>query len=167
MSSLVSGGVLCFEVHRRQNKQSEQMRKKSLHDLPSLELKGKRAMIRVDFNVPIDKKSGDITNDRRIRAALPAINYILDAGGSVVAMSHLGRPSGDRVKDAVLKLDKVTSRLGQLLGRPVAKASEAVVGPTVSAAASSLKPGGVLMLENLRFDAREQKNDPEFASALA
>jgi phosphoglycerate kinase len=132
-----------------------------------LSLKGKRVLVRVDFNVPFDKKTGAITNDRRIRAALPTIMYLLDAGASVIAMSHLGRPSGDPVKDANLKMDRVAVRFGELLRRPVKKAADVVVGPEVSSRAQELKPGEVLLLENLRFDPREQKNDPEFAKAIA
>jgi len=143
------------------------MPKKSLRDLSPGDLKGKRVLIRVDFNVPLNKKTGEITNDRRIRSALPTIKYLLDAGSSIIAMSHLGRPSGDPAKDAFLKLDKVAARLGELLARPAPKAADSVVSPAVASAASALKPGSVLMLENLRFDPREQKNDPEFATALA
>ena len=141
------------------------MAKKTLADLP--DLKGKRVLIRVDFNVPLDKKTGAITNDRRIRAALPTIKQLLDKGAAVVAMSHLGRPSGDPAKDANLKLNRVAARLGELLGRPVKKATDVVVGPPVTAAAQATKPGDVLLLENLRFDPREQKNDPEFAGQIA
>jgi len=141
------------------------MPKKTLADLP--ELKGKRVLVRVDFNVPLDKKSGAITNDRRIRAALPTIKHLLDRGAAVIAMSHLGRPSGDPAKDAVLKMDRVAARFGELLGRPVRKAADVVIGPPVVAAAQALKPGEVLLLENLRFDPREQKNDPEFAAQIA
>ena len=141
------------------------MAKKTVRELP--DLKGKRVLVRVDFNVPLDKKSGDITNDRRIRAALPTIQYLLDKGAAVICMSHLGRPSGDPTKDAILRMDKVAARLGELLGKRVPKADETVVGPQVSAAARALKPGDVLMLENLRFDKREQKNDEGFAKELA
>jgi phosphoglycerate kinase len=141
------------------------MAKKTVRDLP--DLKGKRVLVRVDFNVPLDKKSGAITNDRRIRAALATIQYLLDKGAAVIAMSHLGRPSGDPAKDAILRMDKVAARLGELLGKRVPKAGEAVVGPQVSAAAKELKAGDVLMLENLRFDKREQKNDEGFAKELA
>ncbi len=141
------------------------MAKKTLADLP--DLKGKRVLVRVDFNVPLDKKSGAITNDRRIRAALPTIKQLLDRGAAVIAMSHLGRPSGDPVKDAPLKMDRVAARFGELLGRPVRKAADTVVGPQATAAAQALKPGDVLLLENLRFDPREQKNDPEFAAQIA
>ncbi len=143
------------------------MRKKTLKDLSPADLKGKRVLIRVDFNVPLDKKTGEISNDRRIRAALPTVKYVLDAGASVIAMSHLGRPSGDLAKDELLKMDKVAARIGELLGRPVKKASDAVVSPEVTATTAALPPGGVLMLENLRFDPREQKNDPVFAASIA
>jgi phosphoglycerate kinase len=141
------------------------MAKKSLADLP--DLKGKTVLIRVDFNVPLDKKTGAITNDRRIRGALPTVKRLLDAGAAVIAMSHLGRPSGDPAKDAPLRMDRVAVRFSELLGRPVHKAADVVVGPTVTAAALELKPGDVLLLENLRFDPREQKNDPEFAAQIA
>jgi phosphoglycerate kinase len=141
------------------------MPKKTLADLPDLE--GKRALVRVDFNVPLDKKTGAVTNDRRIRAALPTIKFLLDRGAAVIAMSHLGRPSGDPAKDAPLKMDRVAARFAELLGRPVKKPADLVVGPPVTAAAQALKPGEVLLLENLRFDPREQKNDPEFAAQLA
>jgi phosphoglycerate kinase len=143
------------------------MHKKTLRDLSPADLQGKRVLIRVDFNVPLNKKTGEIANDRRIRAALPTFKYVLDAGASIVAMSHLGRPSGDPVKDAPLKMDGIAVRLSELLGRPVKKASGSVVGPDVAAAAAAHKPGEVLMLENLRFDPREQKNDAGFANAIA
>src|SRR5205807_9667079 len=105
------------------------MAKKTLADLP--DLRGKRVLVRVDFNVPQDA-AGHITNDRRIRAALPTIQHILDAGGSAILMTHLGRPKGDPKKDAVFKLDRVAERLQELLGRPVQKMNE-VVGPRVEA----------------------------------
>src|SRR5207244_3036631 len=92
---------------------------------------------------------------------------LLDEGAAVIAMSHLGRPSGDPAKDANLKMDRVAARFGELLGRPVKKAADVVVGPSVVAAVQVMKPGDVLLLENLRFDPREQKNDPEFAAQLA
>jgi phosphoglycerate kinase len=141
------------------------MSKKTLADLP--DLKGKRVLVRVDFNVPLDKKTGAITNDRRIRAALPTIWQLLDRGAAVIAMSHLGRPSGDSAKDAPLRMDRLAARFGELLRRPVKKAADVVVGPAVMAAAQALRPGDVLLLENLRFDPREQKNDPDFAAQIA
>jgi phosphoglycerate kinase len=144
------------------------MSKKTLRDLKSTELKGKRVLVRVDFNVPLDKKAGAITNDRRIRAALPTIKYLLDAGAAVIAMSHLGRPEKATPEErSNLTMDRVAARLGELLGKPVRKAADVVVGPAVTAAAAALKPGDVLILENLRFDPREQKNDAEFAKAIA
>jgi phosphoglycerate kinase len=137
--------------------------KKSLPDLT--DLRGKRVLIRVDFNVPQDA-AGHITNDRRIRAAVPTIRQVLDAGASAIVMSHLGRPKGDPKKDAVFKMDRVAERLRELLGRPVTKADE-VVGPKVEAAVRALKPGEVLVLENLRFHPGEQAGDPAFAGQLA
>jgi phosphoglycerate kinase len=142
------------------------MAKKTLSELGAIA--GKRVLIRVDFNVPLDKKTGDVKNDRRIRGALPTIRKLLDGGASIIAMSHLGRPEKATPEERkLLTLDKVAARFGELLGKPVTKAADEVVGPAVSAAAAALKPGGVLLLENLRFDPREQKNDPEFAAALA
>lgn len=139
--------------------------KKTLTDLGDLH--GQRVLVRVDFNVPLDKKTGAIANDRRIRAALPTIRALLERGAAVIAMSHLGRPSGDPAKDVNLKMDRVAERFGQLLGKPVRKAADQVVGPDVAAAVAAMKPGDVTLLENLRFDSREQKNDAEFAAALA
>ena len=132
------------------------------------DLKDQRVLVRVDFNVPLDKKTGVITNDRRIRAALPTLKKLLDAGAAVVCMTHVGRPSGDAAKDEILKTDKIAARLGELLGSPVKKsAGEPVVGDEVSRDSMALKPGEVLVLENLRFDPREQKNDADFAQSLA
>ncbi len=139
------------------------MPKKSLDDLANL--RGKRVLVRVDFNVPLDA-AGHVTNDRRIRAALPTIRHILDAGGSAIVTSHLGRPKGDPKKDAPFRLDRVAERLQQLLGRPVRKMND-VVGPPVEAAAQALKAGEVLVLENLRFHPGEQAGDRAFAEALA
>jgi phosphoglycerate kinase len=141
------------------------MAKKTIRDLG--DLTGKKVLVRVDFNVPLDKPTGDITNDRRIRAAIPTVKFLLDKGAAVIAMSHLGRPKGDPALDAHLRLDKVAARFGELLGRPVKKASDEVIGPEARAAALALKSGEVMLLENLRFDAREQKNDPDFAHAIA
>jgi len=141
------------------------MAKTTIADLG--DLKGKKVLVRVDFNVPLDKVSGEIKNDRRIRGAVPTIKVLLKAGASVIAMSHLGRPSGDPAKDKLLTMDKVAERLGDLLELPVKKAGNTVVGPDVTAAVAALKSGDVLMLENVRFDPREQKNDAEFASAVA
>ncbi|MFO0935049.1 MAG: phosphoglycerate kinase [Gemmataceae bacterium] len=141
------------------------MAKKTIADLGNLT--GKKVLIRVDFNVPLDKISGEIKNDRRIRGAIPTIQALLKAGASIIAMSHLGRPSGDPAKDKLLTMDKVVERLADLLDRPVKKAGNSVVGPEVSACVAAMKPGDVVMLENVRFDPREQKNDADFAAALA
>jgi phosphoglycerate kinase len=139
------------------------MAKKTIADVP--DLRGKRVLIRVDFNVPQDS-AGNITNDRRIRSAVPTINQVLDAGASAIVMSHLGRPKGDAKKDAIYRMDRVGERLCQLLGKPVKKIDE-VVGPQAQAAAKALKPGEVLLLENLRFHPGEQKGDAAFARQLA
>jgi phosphoglycerate kinase len=142
------------------------MPKKTINDLG--DLKGKKVLVRVDFNVPLDKKTGAVKNDRRIRGALPTIQKLLDAGAAVIAMSHLGRPekaTPDERKH--LTMDKVAARFGELLGRPVKKADAEVVGPGVTATAGTMKPGDAVLLENLRFDPREQKNDPAFAAAIA
>ncbi len=142
------------------------MPKKTVSDLP--DLTGRRVLIRVDFNVPYDKKTGAVKNDRRIRAALPTVNALLKAGASVVAMSHLGRPEKATPEErAHLTMDRVAARFGELLGKPVTKAASEVVGPAVTAAVAAMKPGDVILLENLRFDPREQQNDAGFAAAIA
>jgi phosphoglycerate kinase len=144
------------------------MAKKTLADLA--DLRGKRVLVRVDFNVPLDKKTGAITNDRRIRAALPTVKWLLDAGAAVIAMSHLGRPSGDTAKDAILRMDRVASCLASLLlkqGNYGTRMMNEVVGPAVERSARDLPAGVVLVLQNLRFDPREQKNDPDFAAQIA
>src|SRR5437764_15435628 len=107
------------------------MAKKTLADLP--DLRGKRVLTRVDFNVPLDA-AGHVTNDRRIRAALPTIRHVLDAGGSAIVMRHLGRPKGDPKKDAPFKMDRVAGRLVPRHGKPV-RTVDAVVGPAGEAAA--------------------------------
>jgi phosphoglycerate kinase len=139
------------------------MAKKTINDLPNL--RGKRVLVRVDCNVPLDAE-GNVTNDRRIRAAVPTLQKLLDTGAALIVMSHLGRPKGDPKKDAPFRMDRVAERLSQLLGRPVQKADE-VVGPKVAAAAKALKPGEILVLENLRFHPGEQAGDPAFAKQLA
>jgi phosphoglycerate kinase len=139
------------------------MAKTTLPDLP--DLRGKRILLRVDFNVPQDEK-GRITNDRRIRSAVPTIQYALDQGARVICMSHLGRPKGDPKKDAIYRMDQVAARLSDLLRRPVKKLDE-VVGDSVTAAVTGMKPGDVILLENLRFHPGEQKGDEAFASQLA
>src|SRR5208337_2403054 len=131
------------------------MAKKTIADLK--DLRGKRVLVRVDFNVPLDAE-GKITNDRRIRAALPTLRTLIDAGAALIVMSHLGRPKGDPKKDAPFRMNNVATRLGELLGKPVGKSDE-VVGPKTTAAVQALKPGEVLVLENLRFHPGEQAGD--------
>jgi phosphoglycerate kinase len=140
------------------------MPKKTINDLH--DLRGKRVLVRVDFNVPLDK-AGNVANDRRIRAALPTLRRLLDGGAALIVMSHLGRPSGDPKQDAVFRMDKVAQRLGELLGGPRVIKVNQVVGPEVEKAVAALKPGEVLVLENLRFHRGEQKGDPAFAEQLA
>ena len=133
--------------------------KKSVADAP---LAGKKVLLRCDFNVPL--KNGVIGDDTRIRAALETIRFILDKGGAVIACSHLGRPKGQAVPEMSLK--PVAARLGELLETPVQMAPDCV-GAETEALAKALKPGQVLLLENLRFHKEEEKNDPDFAKALA
>jgi len=134
--------------------------KKTIDDV---DVRGKRALVRVDFNVPQDE-SGAITDDTRIRGALPTIQALLERGAAVILMSHLGRPKGKR--DPKYSLEPVARRLSALLGQPVELAPD-VIGPETSALARSLKPGQALLLENLRFHPEEEANDPAFARALA
>lgn len=136
------------------------MDKKTIRDI---DLAGKRVLVRVDFNVPLDSNQ-HITDDTRIRAALPTIRYLLDQGAAVILMSHLGRPDGKVVEK--LSLAPVARRLSELLGRPVQMATDCV-GPAAEAQAKALQPGQVLLLENLRFHKEEEKNDPDFARQLA
>ena len=126
------------------------MPKLSIRDL---DLAGKRVFVRVDFNVPQDKKTGEITNTARIAAALPTIQFILENGGSVVLASHLGRPDGQVVEK--LSLKPVADKLTELLGKPVQFLSDCV-GAEVEAACAALQPGGVILLENLRFHIEEE-----------
>ncbi|MEK3887892.1 phosphoglycerate kinase [Bacillus sp. FSL K6-3431] len=135
------------------------MEKKSIRDL---DLKGKRVFCRVDFNVPMN--DGKVTDDTRIRAALPTIQYLAEQGAIVILASHLGRPKGE-VKEE-LRLTPVAQRLSELLGNDVAKADEAY-GDNVKKQISELKMGDVILLENVRFYPGEEKNDPELAKAFA
>lgn len=125
---------------------------------------GKRAVIRVDFNVPLDKQTFAVTDDNRLRAALPTINKILQDGGSVVLMSHLGRPKGG--PEDKYSLRHIVAHLSSLLGREVQFINECI-GEDVERAAKALQPGQVLLLENLRFHAEEEKGDAAFARQLA
>jgi phosphoglycerate kinase len=127
-----------------------------------IDVTGKRVFLRADLNVPLD--DGKITDDTRIRASLPTIVHLLERGATVILASHLGRPKG-KVNDA-LRLKPVADRLSQLLGRPVRMTGDAL-GAGVQVAVDKLRPGDLLLLENLRFHAAEEANDPEFAKALA
>lgn len=133
--------------------------KKTVKDI---DVKGKKVLVRVDFNVPL--KDGRVGDDTRIRAALPTIQYLLDQNASVILMSHLGRPKGEVMLEYSLR--PVAEHLSQLIGKPVAFA-ESCVGPAASAAANALKPGEILVLENTRFIPGETKNDPDTAKQLA
>ena len=136
--------------------------KKTVKDI---DVAGKKVLLRCDFNVPMAKDgSGVITDDKRIRAALPTIQYLLDQNAAVIACSHMGKPKGEVVPS--LSLKPVAARLSELLGKDVIMAED-VVGPDAQAKAAALKPGQIMLLENLRFDKREEKNDPEFAKELS
>jgi phosphoglycerate kinase len=134
--------------------------KKTIADI---DVRGKRILLRVDFNVPLDPDDGHVLDDSRIRAALPTIEYLRERGARLILCSHLGRPKG---VDDSLRLAPVARRLGELLGSPV-KTTDDCVGPQVKEAAQALGPGDVLLLENLRFHPEEEANDPDFARALA
>ena len=135
------------------------MKKKTVRDI---DVKGKRVLVRVDFNVPL--KGDKVTDDTRIRAALPTIQYLLEKGSAVILMSHLGRPKEG--PDPKYSMKPTAIRLAELLGKPVAF-SDDCVGPKAEAAASALKPGAVLVLENTRFHKGETKNDPKLAEQMA
>ncbi len=135
--------------------------KKTVSDI---ELNGKKVLLRCDFNVPQDKTTGAITSDKRIVASLPTIHYLLDHGAAVIACSHLGKPKGEWKES--LTLAPVAKRLSELLGIDVLFAGD-IVGKNAKAKAAALQPGQILLLENLRFDKGEEKNDPELAKALA
>ena len=160
--------------------------KKTVKDV---DVKGKKVLLRCDFNVPQDKKTGEITDDKRIRAALPTIQYLLDNGAAVIACSHLGKPEPsfdkwvkkqtEKGKDpaelteekwkksnAKLTLAPVAQRLSELLGKPVIMAAD-VVGADAAAKAAALQSGEIMLLENTRWEKGETKNDPEFAKKLA
>ena len=135
------------------------MNKKTIRDI---DVQGKRVLVRVDFNVPL--KNGAVTDDTRIRAALPTLNYLLEHGAALILCSHLGRPKNKVVPE--LRMDPVAARLAELLGRPVKKLDDCI-GPEVEATAKAAQPGDVIMLENTRFHAEEEANDLGFARQLA
>ena len=160
--------------------------KKTVKDI---DVKGRKVLLRCDFNVPQDKATGAITDDKRIRAALPTIQYLLDQGAAVIACSHLGKPEpsfekwakkqAEKGKDPAsltkekwektleaLCMEPVAKRLSELLGRDVVLAGD-VVGPDAQAKAAALQPGEIMLLQNTRFEKGETKNDPELAKAMA
>jgi len=130
--------------------------------IKDVDVRDKRCFVRVDFNVPM--KDGRITDDSRIRAAIPTIEYLMSHGAKVILASHLGRPKGQVVSE--LRLDPVALRLGELLGTKVIKLNDCV-GPEVSAYVSGMSPGSVVLLENVRFYGGEEKNDPGLARDMA
>ncbi|NLV91794.1 MAG: phosphoglycerate kinase [Firmicutes bacterium] len=136
------------------------MNKKTIDDIS---VQGKRVLVRVDFNVPVNDQR-EITDDKRIRAALPTIKALSDKGGRVILVSHFGRPKGKVVDE--MRLDPVAKRLSELLGREVKKTDDCI-GDEVKQAVAAMEDGDVLLLENVRFHPGEEKNDPEFAKALA
>ena len=135
--------------------------KKTVYDV---DVKGRKVLLRCDFNVPQNKETGEITSDKRIVAALPTIRYLLDQGAAVIACSHLGKPKGEWKEK--LSLAPVAKRLSELLGREVIFARD-VIGEDAKAKASALKGGEIMLLENLHFHIEEEKNDPAFARELA
>lgn len=136
------------------------MNKKTIRDI---DVRGKKVLVRVDFNVPRDE-IGNITDDTRIKGALPTIKHLIEQGAKIILTSHLGRPKGKVVEE--LRLNKVAERLSQFLGQEVYK-TNAIIGPEVQKAVAKLQDGDVLLLENIRFAEGESKNEPEFAKALA
>jgi len=135
--------------------------KKTVYDV---DVKGKKVLVRCDFNVPQNKETGEITSDKRIVAAIPTIKYLLDNGAALICCSHLGKPKGEWKNK--LTLAPVAKRLSELLGQEVIFASD-IIGEDATAKAAALQPGQVMLLENLRFDIREEKNGADFAKALA
>ena len=138
------------------------MSKKTVNDLASSDLQGKRVLVRADFNVPVDDQ-GKITDDTRIRAALPTIQNLTSKGAKVILCSHFGRPKG---VDDKLRLTPVAKRLSEVLGQSVVKCDDCI-GDEVAAKVSAMNNGDVILLENVRFYPEEEKNDPEFAKKLA
>jgi len=128
-----------------------------------IDVEGKRVLVRVDFNVPLDPQTGKIGDDARIRKALRTIRYLVDNRAKIILCSHLGRPKG---RDEAMSLAPEAERLSQLIGQPV-KMGQDCIGPEVEQIVASMNEGDILMLENLRFHPEEEKNDPAFAQALA
>ena len=139
------------------------MSMKNKMSISDINVKGKRVIVRVDFNVPLDA-DGNVTDDKRIQGALPTIRYIIDNGGKLILVSHLGRPKNG--PEAKFSMKPAAKRLSELLGKEVALASD-VIGEDAKAKAANLKEGEILMLENVRFHKEEEKNDPAFAKELA
>lgn len=139
------------------------MNKKTIRDIPQEELKGKKVLVRVDFNVPLDEERR-ITDDTRIVESLPTIRFLLEKGAKVILVSHLGRPKG-KPKDE-FRMDPVAKRLEELLGKKVYKANDCI-GEDVEKLANALREGEVLLLENVRFYAEEEANDENFAQSLS
>jgi phosphoglycerate kinase len=141
------------------------MKTKTIQDI---DVNGKKVLVRVDFNVPLSSKDPNddiyVTDDNRIQAALPTLNYLLDHGAALILCSHLGRPK--TAADTQFSMGPVAAKLSELLGRPVQK-MDAVVGPEVTAAVAAAKPGDVILLENTRFEPGEKKNDAELSKQLA
>ena len=138
------------------------MAKRTVRDL---EVSGRKVLVRVDFNVP-QSSDGGVADDRRIRSALPTLTDILARGGSLILVSHLGRPTGDAAKDKPFRMDTVAARLQELIGRPVVKVDD-TVGPLAVSACARLAPGGIVVLENVRFNPGEKKGDVGFARKMA
>ena len=132
-------------------------------NIKDLDIEGKKVLIRVDFNVPLDEQ-GNITDDIRIRGVLPTINHALDEHAMIIICSHFGRPKGQRQEK--FSLAPVAKRLSRLLNKEVKLAPDCI-GPEIEAMVEQMQPGDVLLLENLRFHAAEQENDPDFAAQLA
>jgi phosphoglycerate kinase len=135
--------------------------KKTIRDL---DVAGKRILIRVDFNVPLDMETGAISDDSRIRAVLPTMKYLVEHKAKVIVCSHLGRPDGKIVEG--LRMAPIALRLSQLMNQPVLTTSDCI-GPDVEKAVDNLKPGDIMFLENLRFHSEEEANDSSFAQAMA
>ncbi|MDD5093518.1 MAG: phosphoglycerate kinase [Dehalococcoidia bacterium] len=137
------------------------MNKKTVMDI---DVSGKRVLMRVDFNVPMDKSTGVITDDGRIRASIPTIRYLIDRNAKIILCSHLGRPEGKVIEN--YRLSRAGKHLSEVLGRPVT-CTQDCIGPEVEKAVADMKIGDIVLLENLRFHPEEEKNDPQFARALA